>query len=800
MGVQGLSSYLRENRRALSQPLVFSTSSNPLQTPIVVDGWSFIYRLYDESHLPWAFGGEYQEFYELVLKVVRAWTVVGLKPHFVFDGPYTPLKFKTGITRANEGVIHPSVLFFRTSQASRANPRFMRETAILPPLCYATTISALQDLGSAIEIHIADGEADPFAVELAARLGGYVTGQDSDFVVLNVEGYAGYLPLDEISWLAVPHEPDPVLSTASLTSDEGFVVARPKARASRQPPTSDSLVHSLVPPCTDALADISLKCAVYSPLALASHLRLPITLLPLLAALAGNDFTAGRHSHHNLFFERGTTAVQRLSKVATTLLSVLPTPGVARKRTQKPVTSVIDIIELTVDALLVRAPSSLTSGERADIVNDAIEAALQYAIPDRAQEANPELWPTPACAIHVPERCPFVGCMSRPGDMDKDDNTHPFRADVCAAYITAYRRAQLDPRIVDTLHTGTMWPRLSLEDPDLECVARSIGRPLRQWIYAILETGVGLHAARQKKTAEQENKSGSEKSDEDELIDVIEESSEDENSDDPLAPLRGALQDLRVKPNASTPSTISATSSTGLLSRPVFIIEKIRRGTRLVDEEVTVMSFHHMLDALGSDGKDFYPHVTSPPTLWPTSARLSLFLRILGSDTPAVRALSPVDMAPVLSLRWVVNRLHIRAAEPHVSRHREREKWTQREARAFLSAFSNSALGSSGPSAELVPELSNRNVQLVAQVSAAVHTIGLLAQTLLLSEKIPSSAHRFSGRRFHVALTSLPPSSLPTAIWSAAVTGLEHAFATEKIKAKNKQKKAYTQKNEIVHE
>ena len=72
----------------------------------------------------------------------------------------------------------------------------MRENAILPPLCYTTALRALRDLDDQVEIHIADEEGDPYMVELAARLGGYVLGQDSDFVVPNAEGYAGYIPMD----------------------------------------------------------------------------------------------------------------------------------------------------------------------------------------------------------------------------------------------------------------------------------------------------------------------------------------------------------------------------------------------------------------------------------------------------------------------------------------------------------------------------------------------------------------------------------------------------------------------------
>ena len=95
-------------------------------------------------------------------------------------GPYPSLKHKTQIARAHQSIIQPSILFFRTSPTSRSTARFMRENAILPPMCYTTALTALQDLGDQVEIHVADEEGDPYMVELAARVGGYVLGQDSD--------------------------------------------------------------------------------------------------------------------------------------------------------------------------------------------------------------------------------------------------------------------------------------------------------------------------------------------------------------------------------------------------------------------------------------------------------------------------------------------------------------------------------------------------------------------------------------------------------------------------------------------
>jgi hypothetical protein len=70
---------------------------------------------------------------------------------------------------------------------------------------YPTCVHALQTIletTDALEIHFADGEADPYAVELAGRVGGYIVANDSDFMVFNSDGYLGYVPFEEMTWRA----------------------------------------------------------------------------------------------------------------------------------------------------------------------------------------------------------------------------------------------------------------------------------------------------------------------------------------------------------------------------------------------------------------------------------------------------------------------------------------------------------------------------------------------------------------------------------------------------------------------
>ena len=103
MGVHGLTTFLRERRSQLSRTLNFFQNDEQ-SAPLVVDGWSyvgtcvsrifrtdqicfassFIYKVLEDSGLPWVYGGEYDAFYDLVVRIVKAWISVGLRPIFVF--------------------------------------------------------------------------------------------------------------------------------------------------------------------------------------------------------------------------------------------------------------------------------------------------------------------------------------------------------------------------------------------------------------------------------------------------------------------------------------------------------------------------------------------------------------------------------------------------------------------------------------------------------------------------------------------------------------------------------------------
>ena len=705
--------------------------------------------------------------------------------------------------------MHPAQLFFRTSTSSRSTGRFLSENRILPPLAYSACIHALETLRSRLggvgpELHFADEEGDPYAVELAGRLGGYVLGNDSDFVILNSDGYRGYIPLDELVWVAaVAEDPTPV------DDEDGEFQTVRKPKAKRKVPQNAHDLGGLLPP--DDTDGSTLNFVSYSPQALATHLKIPVSLLPLFGALVGNDFSKELESNsrkvQGLFFERSLTLSQRIDKVASTIYFVISNNQ--RRKLKHPVGSVMDLIDRTVNALLARLASTMGTGEVDIIVEKIVNSTLQYAIPKYGGDVTGRegLWPTSVCALHDPEACSFLPMISANvmRQTEKSDQADPNLLEAREKYLDAYRGGLLSPKMMDTLSTGSSWGRIFLENPDLETVARSIGRPIREWIHTILDDTVGLPVPEiEAPDSTRESIGNEEESDDDELIDVVESDSDDEvtNGRDYLAPLKGELHRLHSdgtseyegsQNDTATEPPASIISHRLLPQGPRTVTEYLRRGTRIASDVVIVKPLAELLSSISLSE---YADENAPPlVLRSEEERFTIFLLSLKSDLPAVRSLPSKYLLAVLALRWVVETLHTRWQESN-SKEREKERWSKNEARCLLSSFAWPSDETSPLKLESPPPIEDRNVQLMAQILMALDTIEQLAQCLLLTDRVPSNAYQLSGQTFHAFLTgkTSSPSSLPSGIWEAVELDLLDSFQEERAK---KSKKSRVEKPSI---
>lgn len=716
-------------------------------------------------------------------------------PYAIHTGACPDLKFPTAVARLAQSHVQPAQLFFRTSAASRSTGRFLNETRILPPLAYSACVHALQVLRSEIgglDLHFADEEGDPFAVELAGRLGGYVVGNDSDFVILNSDGYRGYIPLSDMVWQTTTEDVETVdQEDADFQTVKNF-------KTKRKPSHDTQNLGGLLPPKTPG--ELSLSFVAYSPETLAKHLNLPCTLLPLLGALVGNDFSKESESSSRkiqaMFFDRNLTLSQRISKVATTMHSVI-SPGAPRRKAKHQVGSVMDLIDQTVNALLGRQATTMGTGEIEQIVEKIVNATLQYAIPKYGGDVagREGLWATSVCALHDPEACSMLPMISRNvmRQAEISDQADPNLLQAREKYLDAYRNGFFAPDIMDVLNTGSSWARIFLENPDLETVGRSIGRPIREWIYAILDDTVGLPTP--DTDTEDNTRDGSmdmadEDEGEDELIDVVESDSEDDGPvpSDFLAPLKGELHRLHGEPDdvsddAATDPPASIISHRTLSHNTPTVTDYLRRGTRIASEVVSVTPLSELLSSISLS--DYISENAPPLILRSEEDRLTIFLRILHSDLPSIRKLEPQAMQAVLAVRWVVRTLYTRW-EQSSSKEREKERWIKNEARAFLSSFrwASEDLATAHHLKSAPPTIDDRNIQLTAQMLMALESIEQLAHTLLLTERIPGNVHEFSGKAFHALLTgsaSFTP-SLPAGVWESVEDELADAFQQERTK------------------
>jgi hypothetical protein len=706
---------------------------------------------------------------------------------------------------------------------------------IIPPFMYTACLRALATLSEedidGVHVHHADEEGDPFAVDLAARLGGYVTGLDSDYAILNASGYKGYIPLDELvwEWAAAPVADD--AETPTNEDDGWFEPVKKGKKRNVQPQVTSARVigYGLLPSELDIAslsvpAELSLSAIVYHPTQLATNLKLAPNLLPLLGALIGNDYTQGTvvasRDFQSLFFERQMSLSQRIPHVASVLREVTAIPPPSARNKQKSPQSGLGAIEAAVDKLLNRNIHLIGAGERERIVNVVVEATLQYAI-TTSEGLNPSRF----CPLHECDACPLVHALT-----DGTEEEDVMQAEIRRRYVGAYRAGQLSPRLLDAVRSNTIWPRIFLESPDFEATARTFGKPLREWTYAIMDEAVGLPETT-------EDIPASDVDSDDELIDVVEEDTDSDGNGglvmekppvedaliSALAPKLQRLFERRAfhsgvtsptgitSPGSPTrpgsandfSTTLSMSQLSSLLRGAKKVTEYLRRGTRVADEDVVVRSFSALQETY-SWSPEWYGSRNATPdiplVLRDESERLQVFLRILGSDNSLCMQLPYNQVAAVLAVRHVVKTLSTRASQKSGNKEYEKERWTKKEARALLFSFDwkppvdgeDSSQTIADPATLADPIVENRNVQLVAQFYSALEAIDHLAQALLLAARVPNPISCFSGKRCHLKLTSTSATSNAESsdIWNACVEGLELDFAAERTKKVKKDKTA----------
>lgn len=234
----------------------------------------------------------------------------------------------------------------------------------MPPFLLQAFVDTLKRHGlhDGIQIfHLPEGEADAYCVALAEELEGYVIGNDSDFAILgakspgHVAGYKGYIPIEMMQWQLQVVKTSSADTTGvtdrpeAMDADDGFQPVRSRKHKStalkitdrNQTTTTTTSLHLLPPnlPSSQELSDASTVCTlslfltIFTPAALATRLRIPPAYLPLFATILGTDHSPTMAQGRSYFFEDSMAKRDRVEVVARVIREAL-LPG-AQPRMRK---------------------------------------------------------------------------------------------------------------------------------------------------------------------------------------------------------------------------------------------------------------------------------------------------------------------------------------------------------------------------------------------------------------------------------------------------------------------------------
>lgn len=451
MGVHGLSSFV-QSRSSLGHTVILTPPAAPAPPPtaLIVDFLSFTYHIGLKETLR---GGQYQEVRNSLKKSINYWRACNLAPEFVLDGEPHPLrsivtfstatsltllissqltgpsehtKLDTVLSRSTQ-TLSRCVQYMRATDGERATPRMRNMVARMPSLTQAACVYELHKLG--VPIHFAEGEADAATAELASRKRGYAMSSDSDYYCFPSEGL-GYVPILEMEY-----------------GGEG---------TSRL----DKLAHN---------APVQLRLRVYRHEDIAAFLKLPPSMMPLFAALVGNDqadyqasFKAGPSTAAGKG-KKGSRPPSNRMKGPNKLLLPLIAREISTFAAQVPPdTPPASLPSLCLNAVLPRLGVATPSLQ---MIHDLLLSAESYKL-------QPVTTPSPTFPLH-------------PRDTDS-----LYQAKARALYLAAFQRGQLSGSVLNILkHRRVIRPG-QLEMHEFPSPGAILGTPIRRWTYALVQNAV----------------------------------------------------------------------------------------------------------------------------------------------------------------------------------------------------------------------------------------------------------------------------------------------------------------------
>ena len=572
------------------------------------------------------------------------------------------------------------------------------------------------------------GEADGVCAVLAERLGAYVMGQDSDFVILMGEGGGrGYVPFDGLSWFEGSTEKnDDEIPSAG---DEFTTVSNTKIRRSRESP--------LLPP-TD-YTNPTLNLTYYPPSSLRVRLRIPSTVLPLFASLCGTDYTPISAAYH--FFEPSQNLVSRIEKVARILREQLYSPSANKVGTAGD--HAADLVTRVIKKLLVRP--FYTESEGVALVDAIVESTLQYTLPTlgRCCEYNP-----------------FCGVLDEGCQSESVEGV----GEGIKVFSKASEKGEFRSARQGYFCPGSVFPYQVLEDPGRGSLKAGGLMGVRKVAWEILDEVLGLRFVQPESEPEMEEAlsttvaqsiNGGEGSEDtadlekseshfqggmtvergSQIVLVENESSKETDIDPSTDAETPAEMDIDLQSNTTTPTRI--------------VTEYIRSSNRITQHTITL---------------DPPTNPTTPRALQPLQDRLRTYLTPFQANTPLITSL-PTQFQPIIAIiRFCI--LDSATWAGH------EQSWRSSEIDAVLKSclgiyaqWNREANGDVPSKKELemtYPVLNSRNAQICAHLQATMTDSLVLAEALLLSNHDVGLTHLqvykfYSGQTLHSFLNKQIP-------------------------------------------
>lgn len=555
MGVKGLTSFVKQIQHAVSEEVTIPANSDgstvaPASAgPFIIDGWAWIYRAYLDHFADAIRGGEYIGYTLHVRHFVDALRSAAIEPIFVFDGPYLPLKIPTVLSRLGETAPNHSA-FMRSS--SRSKPGFQVSMGAFPPLLYDCTLNALRQVG--VQIVVEEIEADSAVAELADRMSGWAVSNDSDFFVLCSRGTQckGYVPIDSLQYITKPASKGNSDATdagpAADFDEDGFAQVGKSGRAkgrkggtrSADTKKEEAQLAGRPPSTAEEGVLTGIRFTSYSSTKLAAALGITPPMLPLLAALVGNDYTASiqrrildpalPNGPLRITFIANAIKTETLRMASSGnktpgLRSGTATPSATRQglgrtgsgwgalaargggsalnsATATPVGDALhpkldealaalalnDPVRFMVQSVVDRILSGVaqrtrdgyvTTGEQEDLVDAVIDSVATYSLLSDAS------------AVHrsTPSNEFFVDAKTEAARQPHRQNLRQYR--------DAYVKGHFDRVLVESVTQRICTNRMAPEDPDQKSIQSTHARDVRDWTFSTLFSTWGMSWARE---------------------------------------------------------------------------------------------------------------------------------------------------------------------------------------------------------------------------------------------------------------------------------------------------------------